>query len=125
MPRRISGVRQLYAAAAKGETPELQTPVTEPDLPPDPTEREFDFDRYCLESYAHKLAIRMRGKAYLNYRQGRRFVEKIIAHLEAGEHLEIHKLTQRYSYTSLPTYKQNLEQQIAVLDSSRWPGKGL
>ena len=125
MPRRISGIRQLYAAAAKGETPEPQIPVQKADLPPKPAEEEFDFDRYCLESRAHKLAIEMRGKAYLSCRQGKLFVEKILAHLEAGEHLKIHELRQRFRYTSLPTQADNLAFQIAMVDGSRFPGTGL
>ena len=94
MPRRVNPIRDLHARAAKGELPE---PTPQLQIAPSKVEPEqgFDFDRFNLHRRAHQLAIKMRGRHYLNYRQGRAFVRKILDHLEAGEELKVQELREK------------------------------
>ena len=122
MPRRVNPIRDLNARAAKGElpepTPQLQIAPSEAE-----TEQGFDFARFNLYRRAHQLAISMRGRHYLNYRQGRLFVRKIVDHLEAGEELKVQELRQRYQHRYLINNSNRSVSLSAV--ASIFPGSGL
>ena len=65
MPRRTNdGIMRLHAQAAQQKPERKEKPVTSAALPPSTEPEVFDFQRYCLESYASKVAIGMNGQHY-------------------------------------------------------------
>ena len=123
MPRRTNdGIRRLHAQAAQ-QRPDK--PVTSAVLPPSTEPEAFDFQRYCLESYASKMAIDMKGKHYAATRHGKVLAEKIAHHLEEGEMLEVSKLRSSSTYNRPPNLKEGMVKLQRKQDRSMFPGSGL
>ena len=123
MPRRTNdGIQRLHAQAAQQKQ---EKPVTPAALPPSAEPEVFDFERYCLESYASKVAIGMKGKHYAATRHGKALAERVAHHLEAGEFLEFSKLRSSSTHYRQPSLKEGMVKLQRKQDSSRFPGSGL
>ncbi|QNI55180.1 hypothetical protein SynBIOSE41_02689 [Synechococcus sp. BIOS-E4-1] len=126
MPRRFNdGIAALHARAAEqlkhcpqiAVTSTVQPPSTEPDA--------FDFERYCLDSYASKVTIGMKGQRYASTPRGRVLAERIAHHLEAGEMLEANKLRSSSTYNRPPNLKEGIVKLHRKQERSMFPGSGL
>ena len=123
MPRRINdGIQRLHAQAAQQKQ---ENPVTPIALPPTSEPEAFDFERYCLESYASKVAIGMKGQHYASTPRGKALAEKIVHHLEAGEMLKVSKLRSSSTYNRPPNLKESMVKLQRKQDRSMFPGSGL
>jgi len=123
MPRRTNdGIRRLHAQAAHQRS---EKPVTPASLPPCTEPEAFDFQRYCLESYASKVAIGMKGQRYASTPRGKALAEKIAHHLEAGEMLEVNKLRSGSTYNRPPNLNEGMVKLQRKQDRSIFPGSGL
>ena len=85
----------------------------------------FDFQRYCLESYASKLAIGMKGQRYTSTPLGKALAEKIAHHLEAGKVLEVCKLRRNSTYNRPPNFNGEIVKLQRKQDCSIFTGSGL
>ncbi len=123
MPRRTNdGIQRLHAQAAQQKQ---EKPVTPAALPPSAEPETFDFERYCLESYASKVAIGMKGQHYASTPRGKALAEKIVHHLEAGEMLKVSKLRSSSTYNRPPNLKESMVKLQRKQDRSMFPGSGL
>ena len=123
MPRRTNdGIQRLHAQAAQQKR---EKPVTPTALPPSTEPEAFDFQRYCLESYASKVAIGMKGPHYASTPRGKALAEKIAHHLEAGEFLEVSKLKDRSTHNRPPNLREGMVKLQRKQDRSMFPGSGL
>tara|TARA_B100001057_G_C22804982_1_gene933023 strand:+ start:1227 stop:1610 length:384 start_codon:yes stop_codon:yes gene_type:complete len=126
MPRRVNdGIAALHARAAEQLEKDPQTPVTAAQTASDLRSEPFDFERYCLESYASKVAIGMKGQRYASTPRGKALAEKIVHHLEAGEMLKISKLRSSSTYNRPPNLKESMVKLQRKQDRSMFPGSGL
>lgn len=123
MPRRTNdGIQRLHAQAAQQKQ---ENPVTPAVLPPSTEPEAFDFERYCLESYASKVAIGMKGKHYASTPRGKALAEKIAHHLEAGEMLKVSKLKDQSTHNKPPNLREGMVKLQRKQDRSMFPGSGL
>ena len=123
MPRRTNdGIQRLHAQAAQQNQ---EKPVTPAVLPPTSEPEAFDFERYCLESYASKVAIGMKGQHYASTPRGKALAEKIVHHLEAGEMLKVNKLRNSSTFNRAPNLKEGMVKLQRKQDRSMFPGSGL
>jgi hypothetical protein len=123
MPRRTNdGIQRLHAQAAQQKQ---KKPVTPTDMPSLSEPEVFDFQRYCLESYASKLAIGMKGQRYASTPCGKALAEKIAHHLEAGEVLEVCKLRRNSTYNRPPNLNGEIVKLQRKQDCSIFTGSGL
>ena len=123
MPRRTNvGIQRLHAQAAQQKRKKPVTPVA---LSSSDKADPFDFERYCLESYASKVAIGMRGQHYASTPRGKALAEKIAHHLEAGEMLEVNKLRSGSTYNRPPNLNEGMVKLQRKQDRSIFPGSGL
>ena len=126
MPRRVNdGIAALHARAAEQLEQDPNKRVTPAALPPSSNSDPFDFDRYCLEVAASRIAIGMRGKHHASTPRGRALAEKIAHKLKVGELLEVRQMQDSRTYNPPLNHKQSTLNLQRQQDGSMFPGSGL